>query len=261
MAEVWTDSNFATAEHQRVLDDTECFHPDLGNAMGQATPSKLRLRKVKSHQQLESLSGMKLWFAVGNTFTDLAAKSALKSDFGFLQDFQNEIASAEAEQKASLHLFQKYLLDLSSAEWTLKQQANMGLALAAENLPGDEQTTQRNEAWLEQCPAETSTWPIPVLDEQCALACSWPPFFTVPLWNWLRQLRWQSTPCATQGVTGLELLVDYVLVTGCCPPGRETQDGSYVDMHDRNQCHPITQRALGPSYLGMHTTAIALVWH
>ena len=41
-------------------------------------PGKLQLRKVKSHQELEKLWGMELWVAVGNTFTDLAAKSALK---------------------------------------------------------------------------------------------------------------------------------------------------------------------------------------
>ena len=119
----------------------------------------------------------------------------------------------------------------------------MGLTLDSEDAPDNAQTSRRDEAWIAQCPADASIWHIPAPEDQWLLACSWPPFFTIPLWKWLQQLRWQTRTGATPGVTGLELLVDFVIVTGTCPPVHATQNGRYLNVLDRNQCQPVTQRA------------------
>ena len=115
-AEVWTDSTFAIAEHSPALGGEPCFYPDLANAIGQASPEKLQLRKIRSHQQLDKLCGLSLWAAAGNAFADATAKGVVARDFQFLRDILEELATSQADQHASLHLFHRFLLDLSAEE-------------------------------------------------------------------------------------------------------------------------------------------------
>ena len=53
------------------------------------------------------------------------------------------------------------------------------------------------------------------------LACSWPPWFTFAIWRWLQERRWSDSVRQGRchfGVSYLELLVDFVVQTGVCPP-------------------------------------------
>ena len=59
----------------------------------------------------------------------------------------------------------------------------------------------------------------------------WPPWFAVSLWKWCATLGWPDGPPFSPdgGITYLELLVNYVVVTGCLPPAK-CGKGSYVDL-------------------------------
>ena len=242
-AEVWSDSTFAITEHSRVVNGEPSFYPDIANMMGQASPHKLCLRKVKSHQQLDKLWGLQLWVAAGNAFADTAAKDAVARDFGFLKDILEEVATSEADQHASLRLFHRFLLDLSAEEWRQKQAVAKGIVSHEVASIADAMPAQKDSAWLSLCPSQVGVWAIPDFDRQWLLACSWPPQFTVPLWAWLQQLQWDQTSCGSVGVTGLELLVDFVVTTGHCPPVRATADGGYLSFREATLYYPVTQRA------------------
>ena len=51
-----------------------------------------------------------------------------------------------------------------------------------------------------------------------ALASSTPPWFTMRVWHWASTKSWETDPATSKGTTTLELLLDFVITTGLCPP-------------------------------------------
>ena len=127
-------------------------HPDLGNLLQQSAPQQLRLRKVKSHQDPSSLEGMDVWHSAGNNYSDLAAKAALKHDYGFLHDTVAGIAAETQGQKDLLFLFHTFLLELSTEEWRLKKERGRTAFSDSQNLALA--SDQRQDAWMAQYPIQ-----------------------------------------------------------------------------------------------------------
>ena len=75
--------------------------------------------------------------------------------------------------------------------------------------------------WTSRVPAGPGFTLSLEMAEDWVLACTWPPWYTCPLWAWLSRLRWPTDAtdhAASEGCTHLELLVDFVGSTGVCPP-------------------------------------------
>ena len=249
-ADIYTDSTFAQTEHSRTLQGLPCYNPDIGTLLSQTSPHKLRqtsphklrLHKTKAHQNLQELWGFPLWEAAGNAFADVSAKAAATRDFQFLQDMLSEISEEELTQHAALHLFHRFLLDLSADEWAKKQAprpSTNDLDQEAANTPAN----NRDDAWLSLSAGPSLQWECPALDHSWVMASNWPPWFTVPLFSWLSCINWQDDANTGPGVTGLELLVDFVLCTSCIPPIKSSTGQGYVNALDTTLHAPTTIRS------------------
>ena len=227
-AEVWTDSQVAIDEWNRLESDALPLWPDLAHELGKVHSSNIRLCKVAAHANLDRLWGFPQWCCAGNTVADLAAKSTLTRDFELVIEASNSTAEFLSDQQDALLVFWKYLCRLSLEENALLKELQKGTVELPERETDQAAsvTVQRTAAtsvasWLLQQATGGENWQLPPPPREVLLACSWPPWFTVPLWQWTRGLRWSpdETPGrAKTGTTYLELLVSFVICTGVCPP-------------------------------------------
>ena len=238
-AQVWSDSLFAIREHEKTVQDQACTHPDLSNLLQQSMPRQLQLEKVKSHQDPTALQGMEIWHAAGNNFVDLAAKAALKQDYGFLHDMVAGIAAEARNQNDLLYLFYRFLLEISEEEWRLKKDASHG---PPSLVVGPEQPAEQwLDRWQEQYPCAGAKFDIPPFQNDWALASSTPPWFTQRVWHWASTKSWEASPKNSRGTTTLELLLDFVVTTGSCPPVHGSgAESTWIELKGTSWCYPTT---------------------
>ncbi|CAE7620120.1 unnamed protein product, partial [Symbiodinium sp. KB8] len=223
-AEIWTDSTFAMSEWQRALAGSTATWPDLGEELQQVASVHITVHKVSSHQNLDDLWGLEQWLAAGNHVVDTAAKAALQREFPVVQAITGNAADFFAEQRDLLWLFWRYLLQVSQEEYRLLRQLAKEIKAHGAPAQTDNQAVPRLPClatWEMQDAGPFQSWQIPAASREWLLACSWPPWFTVPLWGWLSGLQWSLQPLRKKAVTGatyLELVVDFVASTKVCPP-------------------------------------------
>ena len=223
-AEIWTDSTFAMSEWQRALAGSTATWPDLGEELQQVASVHITVHKVSSHQNLDDLWGLEQWLAAGNHVVDTAAKAALQREFPVVQAITGNAADFFAEQRDLLWLFWRYLLQVSQEECRLLRQLAKEIKAHGAPAQNDKQEVPRLPClatWEMQDAGPFQSWQIPAASREWLLACSWPPWFTVPLWGWLSGLQWSQQPLRKKAVTGatyLELVVDFVASTKVCPP-------------------------------------------
>ena len=76
-----------------------------------------------------------------------------------------------------------------------------------------------------------------------------PPFFTIPVWDYLSGLEWQPPSASSPGVAGVEILVDFVVTTACLPPIRNALGDGYVKVLEFPLHAPTTIRAWVQAFL------------
>ncbi|CAE7237381.1 unnamed protein product [Symbiodinium sp. CCMP2592] len=249
--EIWTDSQYVLQLWQAGSASPGDPNYDLSVQLLHWRAPSIRLRKVASHQNLDTLTGMAQWHAAGNHVVDLAAKAAVRADLDLVTNILDAAAQHVSSQTDVLLLFWRYLLALSLAESRLLR-LQQAPPLGSEELPtagqdddaGAQQQRRGLQSWLCLNQGQSAVSNLPDLMRPVMLACSWPPWFTVPLWKWLRALRWQSLPPrsrAPDGVTYLELLVDFVVSTGVVPPESLEQAVS-VSVPQTTWPRPVTTR-------------------
>ena len=196
-AEVWTDSQVAIDEWNRLESDALPLWPDLAHELGKVHSSNIRLCKVAAHANLDRLWGFPQWCCAGNTVADLAAKSTLTRDFELVIEASNSTAEFLSDQQDALLVFWKYLCRLSLEENALLKELQTGTVEIPERETDQAAsvTVHRTAAtsvasWLLQQATGGENWQLPPPPRDVLLACSWPPWFTVPLWQWTRGLRW-----------------------------------------------------------------------
>ncbi|CAE7631403.1 unnamed protein product, partial [Symbiodinium sp. CCMP2456] len=215
--EIWSDSAFAIREVARTRNGLPSTWPDLGAILGRLPLHLARLRKVASHQNLAALSGMEQWVAAGNEAADVAAKAAVSRELSCVQETAETAQCYLAEQRVQLQAFWRYLLQVSAEEMRLLREQGSGSGAAIAVLT----QTAAVDAWLALNSGPFQTWELPPIQRAWVLACSWPPRFVVAVWAWLQTLQWTYLPNksrAPSGVSYVELLVDFVLKSGMCPP-------------------------------------------
>ena len=212
------------SEWQRALAGSTATWPDLGEELQQVASVRITVHKVSSHQNLDDLWGLEQWLAAGNHVVDTAAKAALQREFPVIQAITGNAADFFAEQRDLLWLFWRYLLQVSQEECRLLRQLAKEVKAHGAPAQDDNHDVPRLpclSAWEKQDAGPFQTWQVPVASREWLLACSWPPWFTVPLWDWLSGLQWSLQPLRKKAVTGatyLELVVDFVASTKVCPP-------------------------------------------
>ena len=223
--EIWVDSQYVLQMWNRASVVPGDANYDLCHQILYWKSEWVQLRKVESHQDLDKLTGLAQWHAAGNHVADHAAKAAVRADLSVVTDIQDNAARHIREQADLLGVFWRYLLALSAEEHRLLK-ATLGPppqtpppdVLPDDTAPG---MPRGLDSWLRLNDGIFQATTLPPAPRAVLLACSWPPWFTVPLWRWLQDLRWQQPSArerAPPGITYLELLLDFVVTTGLVPP-------------------------------------------
>ena len=228
--EFCTDSAFAISEIGTILSGGDGLYPDLTPLLRDVWHDSFTLRKVKAHADVSCLRGSELWDAAGNEMADRVAKLAVSGDFEVLGQTLSDIAQFCYQQSDELLVFSKFLLDMSYEENRLKKLSRSGTSTQVQIV---EDTAAAHRAagvdiWLGRVPDGMGFSTSLELATDWALACTWPPWYTYPLWVWLNRLRWPIAADdrqASEGCTHLELLVDFIGSTGVCPPLAITDSG------------------------------------
>ena len=85
--------------------------------------------------------------------------------------------------------------------------------------------------WQEQYPTQGCPFEVPPFQNDWALAASTPPWFTARVWHWASKQQWDECPADSCGTTSLELLLDFVITTGSCPPVRSSgPEASWIEL-------------------------------
>ena len=243
--EIWTDSAFAISEFERARTSLAGTWPDLCSLLRRLPLETVNLRKIASHQDLSKLWGMEQWFAAGNSAADVAAKSAVGRELQCVQDIAATAADCIHRQTKLLPAFWKYLLQLSAEEMRLLRALDVPDAPAARPLAGS-----KPEAWLALNRGPFQAWTVPDFQREWLLACSWPPWFTVPVWSWVRNLQWTILPPrgrAPPGVAYVELLTDFVYKFRLLPPAGLLANRDPLNDETSSLVAPMTLRQLNHS--------------
>ena len=194
---------------------------------------------------------MEQWHAAGNHVADLAAKAAVLADLDIVQQTLDRAAQHVLAQEDLLNVFWRFLLALSFAEYQLLQRQRPQDNLTVDGPCPTEDAAEVDcadgsfKGWLQLNDGPFAAGNLPAVPRPVLLACSWPPWFTIPLWSWLRSLEWQVVPPrarARPGITYLELLVDFVVSTGVVPP--ESREAAAETTVPATQWpRPVTTRA------------------
>ena len=218
-AAIHTDSEVAISAWENIACGRPGPWPDLDRHMLAVYASDIRLHKVKAHDQIDRLCGLPQWFTIGNTVVDAAAKLALNCELDLVQQLSSDGHQSLSEQCDLLWLFWRYLLHLSQEEVRLIDLCRGQLpAHRPEAVPAGSVSLA---SWLSLDPGPFCNWGLPRPDRPWILAASWPPWFTLPLWSWLQTSCWSQynyTSRTPHGTSYIELLLDFVLTTGICPP-------------------------------------------
>ncbi|CAE7513200.1 hypothetical protein AK812_SmicGene15941 [Symbiodinium microadriaticum] len=218
-AAIHTDSEVAMAAWDCVARGRPGPWPDLDAYLQEVFDTSISLYKVKAHTDLHCLCGMPQWFAVGNQVVDAAAKLALTKELDLVQQLSADGQQSLREQRDLLWLFWRYLLQLSREEVRLLELCKGQLPLV---LPDEAPCAAPSlTGWLTLDPGPFSSWGLPCPDRAWLLAASWPPWFTLPLWSWLRDCCWSQYVYKSRtphGTSYIELMLDFVLTSGICPP-------------------------------------------
>ena len=115
-AEVWTDSQVALNEWDRIQQGLPALWPDISCYFLDLRLATVRVKKIAAHRDLMSLWGMEQWCAAGNDVADTAAKSSLSQEYDLVQNQTDETAEWQRAQRDALWVFWRLLLALSKEE-------------------------------------------------------------------------------------------------------------------------------------------------
>ena len=206
-------------------------------------PEKHHIHKVKAHQSISPHDNVQeAWNKLGNFVADEAAKASLmKEDPGVIQ-LSSEIAAHNLKEKKDLLCVYKYMVAFNqisqrdSATSELEQN-NPNLDLGDSNNQNERIRNMTSYKTILEHWTVPSALP-PIINHmtlEIAQCCSWGAKIAYHVYAWIQTLRWPDNMDLRQhdhGITFLELLVNFHLVSGANIPVTVSRKGNVVHWVD-----------------------------
>ena len=177
-------------------------------------PLNVSCRKVKSHAPCETVR-----HSLGNAMADLAAKEARQADAPIVYSRLEELEKRQSLHQDMLRGYFQFQLQCAQLVGSSRTATADGAAFFA---GAPLETDRRLQAWSKLRPAFTMYTVWPDLCHDWLLAAPWPPWYTSRVWKWATALQWPAMPAGPvepfNSIALLELLADFVVTTGACPP-------------------------------------------
>ena len=258
----WTDSQYALDAVQQW---NERSHQNGGpiptnydifaSMQVPCKPGNLTLRKIKAHTEAAVAPLSEVRHVLGNAAADIAADMARKSDFAFVVDLVDEVYDHSCIQKDAFLLSCRYQQELTRSVAAADARARE-TALGTTYNHDDEEATFHMlvQRWMSGSVDGPEEVPLVELPEQWPRVTSWPQWFLSSLWIWKHSLLWPEAPDRRlqrgEGVTFLELLVNYVVVACRLPPVSSDFDRSLADpLSAEGILRPLTVRELVANFV------------
>ena len=181
-------------------------------------PPNVVLHKVKSHSDVDTLPEPQARYAIGNSIADQAAKAARQADAPFVYPLLEAVEARSAVHRDMLRAYILYQRECA------KRVALLAKSPCAD--PPDEGDDRLDSGpqllkWQALSPVHVLPRQFPELSDRCLEAAPWPPWYVSQVWAWAVQLRWPDRwqPAhPLDSVSHFELLCDFILASGVCPP-------------------------------------------
>eukprot|EP00438_Fugacium_kawagutii_P020407 Skav231245 [mRNA] locus=scaffold411:138181:139338:- [translate_table: standard] len=228
MAEIHTDSAYVLHWYQqlKICDDPRIHHMqpnfdlllEFHHLLRQGT---FHLKKVKAHQDLNSLQGRDLFLAKGNAAADEVAK-AFTQKFAYLASAEATGGNVSTLDDTDLLLGDKtehwrYLVQLK------RTRASIFRSIQAETL-AQTQSTDFFLQWLATYGQAGSFSKMELPDKQHASFSMWGEEFAQAVWEWAALLEWPDNPDEQQfantdvGISWVELTCNFIATVQQYPP-------------------------------------------
>ena len=194
-------------------------------------PPNLVAHKVKSHADLLTCNLEQARHFLGNSAADHAAKSARTSDMSLLTDLLDSINTRQLVHRTMLESYLHF--QAACARHVTAMAAKPPDVMTAPEPRDTPDDTAAYRRWIALSPGYVMQMTYPELHRSWLVYAPWPPWYTVRVWQWASQLRWQPPnlpPHEALGVAFLELLANFVAVTGQSPP-MVGPGGQQADIH------------------------------
>ena len=216
-AHIWSDSATALRAASLVQQHGPSAVPAFARDLLEATadnhfPRLHQLHKVKAHVCPSTVATDSVLPTLGNELADAAAKEARRADLELVVEACDRVSAENNREIELLQMFSQYQLELAKKVKSLKAGTCFPAAAVERAVAVDQQVFLKR--WSEMSTAgHCAAWSAePRRDAQDATtACD----------RWLRQLWWSEPNSELHrysGITYLELLVNFVLVTASLPP-------------------------------------------
>ena len=243
--EKWQEQNFANGEALPT-------NFDLFEAMQVPfKPMNLTLRKIRAHTDATAAPLQDVRHVLGNAAADSAADMARKQDFPFVLDLVDEVYDYHCTQKENFLVFCRYQMELTrhvatAADARLRETA---LDATTDGANDGDTTQQLMQRWLARSIGGPERVPPMELPATWPRMTRWPQWFLTSLWLWRCSLVWPEARIGRllkgEGITFLELLLNYVVVVNRLPPVASCTDGSLIDpLSADGILRPLTLREL-----------------
>ena len=198
---IWSDSSYAL----RVgSGDTACHRSHLDLVPSTSLPV-VPTFKVKSHVNPENADESALHAVLGNVAADSAARTAGSMELECAVHDAQSAAAWHLDQDAMFDRYCDFLQRLTSEVMRLREGMDPEVA---------------RSLWIAGNPVGLPTMGIPTGYEAKLVRMCWPPWFTQAVVKWAAGLGWPavSSDDPARGITYLELMANFVVVTGVCTP-------------------------------------------
>ena len=205
-------------------------NPDLVQELAQLWKDELfAIFKVKSHRQFNDAKDYEdLWAIYGNSLADTAAGQALVRIPDLCKEWIEDSKTRHMNEQEALKITLSYIAQLNLERQKLLKSKNS----TTEYVRGGQATG--DDAWailhdVYRVPTTCMTQDaLPIERAQANLQGT---NFAFRLWAWLQTLEWPDHSVHSQepfawGISWLELLLNFLVITGTMPPIRVSGQGS-----------------------------------
>ena len=202
---------------------------------------KHHTHKIKARQSINLHDDLlDSWLKLGNFVADEAAKASLSKEDPRVIDLSSQIMNHNKKQKDDLICVYKYMVAYNRIS-QIETQGNLGQNDSTQNDIDHSQNSKTRNMMSYKTILENWTVPmaVPIPEDpitlEIAQCCSWGASVAYHAYSWIQTIRWPDNLDPRQhdhGITYLEMLVNFHLVTGVDIPVAVNRKGSVVKWVD-----------------------------